>query len=177
MRISSLTIVALAASAVVLAQDVAYNAMPGVDFTKFKTYKWVVADNAQKLDQITDTMITQAFEAELAKKGLTKTTADTADLYVTYQAAINTQKEWNAYSTGGYGWGYGMGGGMTTATESTINVGTIRLDMYDPSSKELVWRGTASKTLDNKADSEKREKNINKAAEKMLKHFPPPVKK
>jgi hypothetical protein len=176
-RLGSLAIVAMAASAIVVAQDVGYNAMPGVDFTKFKTYKWVFADNAQKPDQITDSMITQAIDAELSKKGLQKTTAENADLFVTYQVAVDEQKEWYAYNMGGYPWGYGMGGGMTTATESTIQVGMVRLDMYDPATKQLVWRGTASKTIDPKAKPEKRQSNINKAAEKMLKNFPPPVKK
>jgi len=32
--------------------------------------------------------ITDALDAELAKKGLTKTDADSADLYIAYQTAI-----------------------------------------------------------------------------------------
>ena len=31
----------LCAAGSALAQDVTYNAMPGTDFSKFKTYKWV----------------------------------------------------------------------------------------------------------------------------------------
>jgi hypothetical protein len=45
--------------------------------------------------------------------------------------------------------------------------------MYDTTSKQLVWRGMASKTLDAKAKPEKRQKNIDKAATKMLKNYPP----
>ena len=35
-------------------------------------------------------------------------------------------------------------GGMGTATSSTINVGTLVLDMYDPATKQLVWAGHAT---------------------------------
>jgi len=53
----------------------------------------------------------------------------------------------------------------------------LDLSMYDPVAKQLVWRGSASKTLDPKAKPEKKQKNINKAVEKLLKKYPPQVKK
>ncbi len=168
--------VAFVLSATVLAQDVSYNAMPGTNFAKFKTYKWVDIKGATPPDQITDTMIRHALDAELTKKGLTKTDAENADLYVGYQAAIDHSTEWTAFNTGG-GWGYGFGGGMTTMSQDTIATGTLNFDMYDRNAKELVWRGRASKTLDPKASPEKRQSNIEKAVTKMLKNYPPPVKK
>ena len=48
--------------------------------------------------------------------------------------------------------------------------------MYDPADKKLVWRGTASKTLDTKASPEKRQKNLAKAAKKLFKNYPPQKK-
>jgi hypothetical protein len=163
----------------VAAQDVKYNALPDTDFSKFKTYKWVPIEGGTKLDSITDSQIKTAVDKQLAAKGLTKTDDDKADLYIGYQAAIGQERQWNTYNMGG-GWGYGprWGGGMGTATSSTINVGTLGLDMYDTSAKQLVWRGLVSKTLDDKATPEKREKNLDKAMDKLLKkNFPPPVKK
>ena len=35
---------ALCAAGSAVAQDVTYNAMPGTDFSKYKTYKWVTID-------------------------------------------------------------------------------------------------------------------------------------
>jgi len=172
------TVVTLCMAAPVLAQDVSYNAMPGADFAKFKTYKWVAIDGAEKPDQIVDQQIKQAVDTQLAAKGLTKSTGDTADLLVGYQVAVNQEREWNAYGTGmGVGYGYRMGGGMTTATSSTINIGTLGVDIYDSAVKQLVWRGSATKTLDTKVNPEKRQKNIDKAVTKLLKNYPPPVKK
>jgi hypothetical protein len=62
---------------------------------------------------------------------------------------------------------------MGTATSSTINVGTLVLDMYDPSTKKLVWTGRATKTLDPGNSQEKKQKNLDKAMQKLLKNFPP----
>lgn len=42
-------------------------------------------------------------------------------------------------------------GGITTGQKSTIQVGQLRLDMYDSANYDLVWRGVAGKTLDPKA--------------------------
>jgi len=76
--LSSMMVLASAGSA--LAQDVRYNFDRQADFTKFKTYKWVVIKDAPKLSDLVDKQIKQTVEAELVKKGLTKTESDTADL-------------------------------------------------------------------------------------------------
>ena len=72
--------------------------MPGVDFAKFKTYKWIKIEGAQYPDQITDAQIKTALDEQLATKALTKTDDDTADLYIGYQVAVNQEKQWNVYS-------------------------------------------------------------------------------
>jgi hypothetical protein len=41
-----------------------------------------------------------------------------------------------------------MGWGMQTMTTSTVNIGTLVIDLYDPARKMLVWRGQGTKTLD-----------------------------
>jgi len=159
-----------------LAQDVNINYVPGTDFSKYKTYKWVEIQGAEKPDQIVDTQIKGAIDKVLGGKGFTKATGDTAGLFIGYQVAVNQERQWNTYSTGGYGaWRYG--GGMGTATSTTIQIGTIALDMYDSAAKELVWKGQASKTLSGEKDPEKRQKNLDKAMAKLLKDFPPKPKK
>lgn len=168
-----------------VAQDVRYDFDRDKDFSKYKTYKWVPIKGSDQVDELTAKQLTAAIDAELAKKGLTKTDGDTADLYIGYQTAIGTEKQFTSYNTGwGYGPGWGRGwygyGGMATTTTygstSTVYIGQLDLSMYDSAQKELVWRGTASKTLDPKAKPDKKQKNINKAVEKLLKNFPPPVK-
>ena len=162
----------LMASPVIKAQDVRYNFMPGTDFSKYHTYKWVSIEGGAHSNQIVDAQIKQAVDTQLASKGLTKTTGDTADLYVAYQIAVDQEKQWNAYGMGGgIRWG-----GLATATSSTISVGTLVLDLYDPATKQLVWTGTATKTLDPGSNQEKNQRNLDKAMQKLLKNYPPKQK-
>ena len=169
------------------AQDVRYNFDSKTDFSKFKTYKWVVLKDAQKVDNLVDSQIKDTIDAELAKKGLSKIDADSADLYVGYQVAVGTEKQYTSFSSdwgygpGWYGGGWYGGGGMgsstTTGSTTTIYNGQLALDMYNSQGHDLVWRGVATKSLDPKAKPDKRQKNLTKAVAKMLKNYPPPVKK
>jgi hypothetical protein len=59
-----------------------------------------------------------------------------------------------------------MGREMGTATSSTINIGTLGVDMYDSASNQLVWRGSGTKTLDSNPKPQKRQENIEKAVTK-----------
>ena len=54
-------------ASVALAQDVMVNYVPGTDFSKYKTYKWVEIQGAEKPDQIIDTQIKQAIDKAMAK--------------------------------------------------------------------------------------------------------------
>lgn len=171
--VAVLSVLALGVSAT-FAQDVSSNYAPGTDFFKYTTYRWVEVAGAEKPDSITDGQIRQAVETVLASKGLKKVEGDDATLLVAYQLALTQEHEVYAYSSGGYGYRYGGGMATTTAVTNTIHIGTIALDMYDPAQKELVWRGRASKTIDAKANPEKRQKNLSKAMNKLLKDFRKP---
>lgn len=154
------------------AQDVKYNFMPGTDFSKYHTYKWVSIEGGGHPNQIVDEQIKQSVDSQLISKGLTKTDSDKADLYVGYQIAVDKEKQWNGYGMGGgIRWG-----GMATATSSTISVGTLVLDLYDPATKQLVWTGNATKTIEPSSNQEKNQKNLDKAMQKLLKNYPPKQK-
>jgi hypothetical protein len=178
-------VLCLAAASNALAQDVRYNFDKTANFAAFKTYKWVAIKGATQLSDLVDKQIKAAVDAELTTKGLTRTEAETADLFIGYQAAVGQEKEYTSFDTGwGYGPGYagrgwyggGGGGGMTSGQTSTIYVGQLALDMYAPAPKTLVWRGAACKTLDTEAKPDKQEKNLKKAVAKMLKNYPPKIK-
>ena len=180
----SIVLVLLGASAA-LAQDVRYNFDKDTDFSKYKTYKWVPIKDAAKVSDLVDKQIKDAMDTELATKGLTKVDGDDANLLIGYQPAVGEEKQFNSYSTGwgyGPGWGGGWyGGGMgstsTTGSTTTIYKGQLALDMYDAAKHDLVWRGVVSKTIDPKAKPEKQQKNLAKAITKLLKNYPPVVKK
>jgi hypothetical protein len=174
--------VLLLCSAYAAAQDVRFNYLQGTDFSKYRTYKWVQVPGVQYPNQLLDMQIKQSIDTQLSTKGLTKTESDDPDLYVVYQLAIDKEKQWNSFSTGGGGWGWGgwrgWGGGMetTTTTSSTINVGTLNLDIYDVATKKQIWRGEATKTVKAQKNPQKLQKNLDKAMTKLLKNYPPPVK-
>jgi hypothetical protein len=50
-------------------------------------------------------------------------------------------------------------------------VGTLVVDLFDANAKKLIWRGSSSDTLSNKAD--KNIKDLDKGVQKMFEHFPP----
>ena len=160
--------IALLTCGVTIAQDVKYNSMPGTNFSKYHTYKWISIEGASHPNQIVDAEIKQAVDAQLSTKGLTKTDDEKADLYVGYQIAVDQEKQWNAYGMGGR-----WGGGMASATQSTISIGSLVIDMYDPGTKDLVWTGTASKSIDPSSNQQKNQNNLNKAMAKLLKNYPP----
>ena len=103
-----------------------------------------------------------------------------------FKVGIGQEMQFSSYcSDWGYGGGwyrggwYGGGSGMSTTTgqTETIYIGQLAVDMYDSSNHDLVWRGLASKTINKKAKPDKQEKNLTKAVAKLLKNYPPPVKK
>src|ERR1700721_3558791 len=80
---------ALLACGAAVAPDVSTNSMPGTDFTKYHTYKWITIEGAKYPNQIVDAQIKTAIDSQLAAKGLTKTNGDKADLYLGYRPPID----------------------------------------------------------------------------------------
>jgi len=151
------------------AQQVVFNFMPGTDFSKYHTYKWVQIPSNVHPNQIVNQEIIDAINNVLASKGFSLVTGDKSDLYVGYQCSVDREREWSA-------WGMGGGlrwGGMGSATSSTITNGTLAVDFYDPTSQQLIWRGQATNTLNPSGNQEKDMKRLNNAAQKLLKNFPP----
>jgi hypothetical protein len=158
-------------SRLAIAQDVKYNFDQSADFSKYHTYKWVEIKGGVHPNQLVDQQIKAAIDSQLVAKGLSKVEADPADLYVGYQIAVDQEKQFNAF--GSPGWGWRMGGGMGSITTSTINIGTLVIDMYDPAMKQLVWRGTGTKSVEPSGNPEKNQKNLEKSVAKILKKYPP----
>ena len=168
-RLLLLIAVAFFMSQGLMAQQVHYNFMPGTDFSKYHTYKWVNIGGAHP-DQIMDAEIKQAIDSQLAAKGMTKTDGDKADLYIGYQTAVHEETQWDVEGSRAFGMASG------SWTSSTISVGTLVLDMYDPGRKQLVWTGSATNTIDTGSDHEKHMKKLDKAMAKLLKNYPPKQK-
>jgi len=174
LRAAFAAVAALMVTGTAFGQQTTYNYDRTTDFTKFKTYKWVPIEGAQHPDPITAGNITTIIDGVLASKGYVKKDADPVDLYVGYGTTVQDQRVITGY---GGGTGFRFGGGMGMAETATIKSGTILLDVYNPTGKLLVWRGTVTETLDPSANADKNYNKLKSTLTKMLKDFPPPVKK
>ena len=148
------------------AQDVTYDYDKGTDFSGIKTYAWVGGTNLN--DELNHERIVGAVNAQLAAKGLTQVdSSKSPDVLVVYRVGFE-----HDIAVNGSGYRYHGRGGPSSARVERVVTGTLALGMIDAKTRQVVWRATASRDVDADAGPEKREKNINKAVEKMFKHYP-----
>jgi len=153
-----------------------------VDFSKYKTYTfrgW--AENSdQILNDFDKKRILESFRDELTARGMTKDDSNPdvgITLYIVVQQKTSTTAYSNynggmGYGMGRWGWGmgYGMGTSTTTYSEDDYLEGTIVVDFYDESTKNLVWQGVLTKKVTE--NPQKREKTIPKNVSKLMKKYP-----
>ena len=148
------------------AQDVRFDYDRAANFSAYRTYQWANSKAGHATNQLMDQNIQRAIDAQLVLKGLQRV-ENGGDLVVSYQAALDQEKEFNGLGTGPRFWG------TTRVTSSTIDIGKLVVDLFDPAKKQLVWRGAASKSLDIKKDPDKNYQNLQKAMAKLFKSYPP----
>lgn len=155
---------------VVFAQTVTTSHVPGIDFSKYHTYTWVVIKGGEHPDPSVDAQIKQSIDSQLAAKGITKI-AGNADLGVDYQLAVSKVQTWQTYED----WSSAalLDGRIPMRKKVTIDKGTLVIDIYDMPAKHLVWTGDAKKTIDPKSNREAKQKIIDKAVKALLSDFPP----
>jgi len=160
------------------AQQVQFDYDRSANFSAYKTYQWVDYQQVAVADQLLDQDIKRAVDEQLVGKGLRRVESG-GDLLVGYQTRISEEKQFDAVGSGFGGWG---GPGWSNladihGTTSTVENGKLTLGLFDPAKKQLVWRGSASKTLDIKQDPDKNYRNLNRAMAKLFKNYPPGVGK
>jgi Domain of unknown function (DUF4136) len=162
----------------VRAQKVKVTSVPGIDFSRYKTYAW---DEGMLANPIVKQHIVAAVDKAMQTKGLTK--VETApDLLVSALASTEsdltvTNPSWapalNSIATG-----------IPASSQAwPVTKGTLVVSISDAKTKNGIWNGIATETLDNGPtgdnvrDAKTVQKPINKAVEKMFKKFPPQSKK
>ena len=139
---------------VAVAQDARFHIDRSTEFSKYKTYKWLKTKGADHVMNPVDAQVVQALDDELVRKGLGKNDSDAVDLLFCYHSAVGTrtfskyQSEWES------AW-------------FTIQANQVAIDMYDSSTKKLVWRN------DGYVNPEAKPQDITKAVSKLLKDYPP----
>jgi len=175
-----ITLTALACLGVAaFAQDVQFDYDRSANFSAYQTYQWVDYKSVAVGDQLLDQDIKRAVDEQLAGKGLRRVESG-GDLFIGYQASISQEKQFDSLGTGWCcpWWGpWGANSSNTRVTSSTIDVGKLVIGLFDPATKQLVWRGSASKTLDLKKNPDKNYRTLEKAMAKLFQDYPPGIGK
>ena len=170
LRISALTLaVALAPAA--RAQDVSVDYDKSVDFSKYQTFAIEIGTTWG--NPIGEKRVLEEFTKAFEGKGWKTAPKEEASALVALHGATEKRHDLDTFYSGYGGYRFRRGFGTVTATTTVhdYTVGTLVVDVFDAKTKELLWRGTAQDELKDKP--EKREKQLAKASEKLLKNFPP----
>jgi hypothetical protein len=141
------------------------------DFSQYRSF--TIKEATPAINPLMRERLIKAIEVGLGAKGLEKVD-DGADLKVVVHTSTDTEQRILAdtWGYGGYpGWRGWGGWGTTTVDVLNIDIGTLMLDIVDMESNKLVWRGVATDSIPLK--SEKLEKRIYKAVDKLFRHYPP----
>ena len=150
-----------------------------MNFANYHTYSWNaihVTDqlNAGRIRRAVDNLLQQDGWKEVPSGG-----------QVTIMATDNIHNEQEAetyyngmgggwgggWGWGGWGWGSGGGFGDTTTTTTDVRNAHVVIDMFDASSKALLWRGVSRGELSSNANNNR--KHLHQDIAKMFKNFPP----
>ena len=138
------------------------------DFSQYKTYSW---EKIQTQDALWVDRVKSAVNSDLTAEGWTQVPSG-GDVAIVAIEMTKTQRTLDTFYNGfGGGWRFGGGFGDATTTVDTYKVGTLVVDLFDATTKKLIWRGSATDTLSDKSD--KNIKNLNRGIQKMFDHFPP----
>jgi len=171
---------ALAAAVVMLtsaaaAQDTKVDFDKGFNFAAVKTYS--IQIGTKWGNDLSERRVLSEIDEAIASKGWKKVDEGPADIIVVLHGATDTKHTATTFYSGMGGYGYrGFGGGMGSAstTVSEYKVGTLVVDMFEPSAKQLVYRGVAEDEISD--NPSKNVKKLEKASAKLFKNFPPVAK-
>ena len=148
------------------------------DFDGIETFAWAKTPDTsvEKGDPLLHSRIVHGIEHQLSMGGIREVESD-PDIYITYHTSTKEEMSVNttsygygypgAWAYGGYGRYYGGGGmGMSSATVTTYEMGTLIVDAWDRETEKLVWRGTAA-NITISPNPKKMAKRLDKALIKM----------
>ena len=128
--------------------------------------------------------IGEQFAHQLAARGFEKRVSGKPDFWVTYHVTLDRTASVamlnDDFNYGpGWGWSYGYAYRPDSSYGSRgryvyeYDEGTLLLDVVDPQSRQLIWRGSATDEVNLSANAEMKQKQINEAVTRLLKQFPP----
>jgi len=166
MKRHMLTALALAAltAGVAYAQHVNTDSDPAAPFATYKTYAWT--PGTASAISLTEQRIHDGVNAQLQAKGMTQVNSN-PNVFVATHVTTHTVPQVIADGFGPWGFGGGM------ATVQTYTEGSLIVDLYDATTRKMVWRGVATATVSSKP--EKNAEKIDKSLAKMFARYPPGI--
>jgi hypothetical protein len=148
------------------AQSVQTDFDKSYNFSGLKTFGFAVQrrrlSDPLAQDPLNDGRIRAALEANLTAAGFKPESGGGADFAVAYYVSTR-----NAFSVQEYGYGPPRWFGGRDIRVDQYTEGTLTVDIIDARTKQLVWRGRASGTVELKGA----DKKVSKAVEKLVKKF------
>lgn len=154
------------------AKDVKTDYNRNANFERFRTYSW---QTVRTQDPLWRDRIMVSVDSALAGKGWTRVESGGDIAVVAIEMTKNERTLNTFYNNLGGGWRWGGGFGTSTTTVDTYTVGTLVVDLFDASTKDIIWRGFATDTFSNNSD--KNIKAVDRSVQKMFAHFPPEPRK
>lgn len=139
---------------------------PSTDFTSLRTYSWFSGPHVGTTPL--DTRVREAVDAELAARGYGMAAEGDADFVVNHLARVHGRidvKEIRAY--------YGGGQWRQETYVDEYDEGTLVLDVLEPTSAKVLWRGTAAALLDPERSLGDRDEAMRETVKRVLDGFPP----
>ncbi|HEX8174180.1 MAG TPA: DUF4136 domain-containing protein [Pyrinomonadaceae bacterium] len=134
------------------------------DFSKLKTFNFAMqrrgAGDPLAKDSLNDGRIKTALGAHLMVSGFSMESVGKPDFAVAYYVTARDKVDVQEYRFGPFL-------GRRDIRVDQYTEGTLIVDIIDPATRKLVWRGYASSAIELKNVDEK----INKAVEKLVKQF------
>ena len=165
-RMMTLLVLSLLSAHGALAQKITTEFDEAVDFTKFKTF--AIRDGQLNSrapafnSELTKKRIETEIERALTAKGLTPVTGP-SDLNVWYQFGSARRLETESYPAGWRGLG-------TRVVRVPYSEGTLVIDLRDPTTRSLIWRGIATESERNPA---KMADKLDDMVKKSIAKYPP----
>lgn len=141
-----------------------------VNFADYVTYDWGPPDKLPVGDPRLDNnpffndYLMGAIEKRLAAKGFERVLTDQPDLLIHYHASVNQKLDVYEVDSS-YGYCYGNCQPQIVDFE----LGTLVIDVVDPKTNKVVWRGWAQDTMNGVIDNQERlEKQVEEGVTKMM---------
>jgi len=162
--------ISLLVSACAFAQKVTVEFDQAADFSRYKTFAirdgQLNSRNPALNSELVKKQIETDIQRDLTARGLTLVASGPSDLNVRYRFGSARKDEIETYPAGWRGWG-------TRVVRVPYTEGTLVIDLRDPATRSLVWRGIAS---EEKTDATKIEGKLDNMVKKSLEKYPPKPK-